>query len=91
MNIGSVKSDVVPTPPGAIAPKAAPSTSAPITESDSFTPAQNQTLVNMLQQQPDVRPEALARAQALAADPNYPDAKVIENLAQMVIGDSSQE
>lgn len=88
MNIGSVKTDVVSQPPAAITPKPAAAASTPITGADSFTPAQNENLVNMLQQQPDVRPEAVERARQLAADPNYPGADLISRLANLVISDS---
>ena len=35
--------------------------------------------------QPDVRPEAVARGQALAADPNYPSAAIISKVAAMIV------
>ncbi len=92
MNIRPVRGDVVPPETTAARP-ATPAVSTPLTGPDSYAPAQtqNQNLVKMLQQQPDVRPEAVQRAQELAADPNYPSAKIVAGLAQLVIGDGEQE
>jgi len=93
MNIRSVKTDVVPQPPVAITPKPAQpaSTQNAAEAEDSFSPAQNATLVNMLQQQPEVRPEALQRAQALVADPNYPSTDIVAGLAKLFISDAQEQ
>jgi len=45
----------------------------------------------MLQEQPDVRPEAVERAKNLANDPNYPGADAISKLANLFISDAGQE
>jgi len=93
MNIRTVTTQAVPQPPQTNAPQS-PSTPNPVgTEvtADSFKPAQNESLVNMLQEQPDVRPEAVERAKNLAADPNYPGTGAIASLAKMFIADAGEE
>jgi hypothetical protein len=45
----------------------------------------------MLQEQPDVRPEAVERAKNLAADPNYPGPGTLAGLAKLFIADAGQE
>lgn len=43
-----------------------------------------------LLRQPEVRPEVLERARALAADPNYPPASMNQALAQLILGAPDQ-
>ena len=38
-----------------------------------------------LARQPEIRPEVLARAQVLAADPDYPSAAVIRRVGEMIL------
>lgn len=38
-----------------------------------------------LQRQPEVRPEVVERAQALAADPNYPSREVLKHVGAMIL------
>lgn len=38
-----------------------------------------------LQRQPEIRPEVVARAQALAADPSYPPPEVIGKVAERIL------
>jgi hypothetical protein len=92
MNIRSVTTQAVPQPPQTNTPKSTntPAAGTEVT-ADSFKPAQNESLVNMLQEQPDVRPEAVERAKNLAADPNYPGTGAIANLAKMFIADAGEE
>jgi hypothetical protein len=45
----------------------------------------------MLQQQPDVRPDAVERAKSLIADPNYPGTGAIASLAKLFIADAGGE
>jgi hypothetical protein len=68
-----------------------PAAAAAPTAADSYQPAQNQKFVNMLQEQPDVRPEALERAKSLAADPDYPGANAIAQLAKLIIADAGEQ
>jgi len=91
MNIRSVKAEVVPQPLPTIAPKTSQAAPSEAAAGDTFQPAQKEQLVNMLQQQPDVRPEAVERAKSLAADPNYPSAKTIAGLAKLVISGAASE
>lgn len=43
-------------------------------------------LKSELDRQPEVRPEVVERARALAADPNYPSTEVVRNVAQQILG-----
>jgi hypothetical protein len=56
---------------------------------DNFNPAQSQQMLEALQNQPEIRPEVLARAKQLAADPNYPPSDVIANVANLFVNDTS--
>lgn len=38
-----------------------------------------------LQRQPEIRPEVVERARALAADPNYPPVEVLRNVAEQIL------
>lgn len=49
------------------------------TESAAFLRAE-------LQRQPEIRPEVVARARALAEDPAYPPADVIRQVAEQILG-----
>ena len=39
-----------------------------------------------LDRQPEVRPEVVARAKALAADPSYPSPEVLKSVAAQILG-----
>lgn len=52
---------------------------------DVFKPEQNEKLMNLLHAEPDARPDAVARARALVADPSYPSKEVLEKVAQGII------
>jgi hypothetical protein len=93
MNIRSVTTQAVPQPPQTNTPNSpnTPSTVGTDATADSYKPAQNESLVNMLQEQPDVRPEAVERAKNLADDPNYPGTGTIESLAKMFIANTGEE
>ena len=43
-------------------------------------------LQSALAAQPEVRPEVVARARALAADPNYPTPEIMQRVAQQILG-----
>jgi hypothetical protein len=90
MNIRSVNTGVVSQPPQTITPKTQ-NTVASAAAGDTFRSAQTEEMVNILQQQPDVRPEAVKRAKMLAADPNYPSADTIAGLAKLVINSVDKE
>lgn len=38
-----------------------------------------------LERQPEIRPEVVERARALAADPNYPPMDVLRNVAEQIL------
>lgn len=71
-------------PQTASTPAAAPTTSEP----DPVDVRRVNTLLVMLENKPQVRPEVLARGRALAADPTYPPPDIINKLAGMVIGNN---
>ena len=39
-----------------------------------------------LQRQPEIRPEVVARAKALAEDPNYPSTEIMRDVATQILG-----
>lgn len=43
-------------------------------------------LKSELDRQPEVRPEVVERARALAADPSYPSTEIVRNVAQQILG-----
>ena len=43
------------------------------------------SLRSSLQQVPEIRPEVVERARALAADPNYPSAGIIRQISQAIV------
>jgi hypothetical protein len=57
-------------------------------KADNFTPTQNTQMLDLLHSQSETRPDALAKAQQLAADPNYPSADIVEKLAKLFVEDS---
>jgi hypothetical protein len=60
---------------------------------DSLSTEQADQLRAALAQQPEIRPEMLAKGRALAADPNYPPSSIINGLASLLVNsdDSSEE
>jgi len=52
---------------------------------DRLTTEKAQQLSQALQNQPEVRPDEVARGQALAADPNYPSASILSQVAGMIV------
>jgi hypothetical protein len=88
MKIDPVKTQSVAQPGKTRAREAKPETKQ--TARDSFKPEQKERLMTLLKSQPDVRPEVVERAKALAADPSYPSDKVIAKLAKMFIKDSAK-
>ena len=88
MNIDPVKTQSVAQPGKAKAREAKPQPKQ--AARDSFKPEQKERLMNLLKSQPDVRPEVVERAKALAADPSYPSDKVIAKLAKLFIKDAAK-
>ena len=93
MNIRSVTTPAAAQPPQTVTPSTSdkPATASQEVSSDTFQPAQNERLAAMVQEQSEVRPEALERAKILAADPNYPGNDTIEGLAKLFIANGGAE
>ncbi len=53
--------------------------------SDQFSARQADALRAALVSQPEIRPEVLARGQALAADPGYPPPAVLRTVAEKIL------
>jgi hypothetical protein len=90
MNIRSVNTGTISQqsqPVSTKAPDAAPAQAA----ADTFEPAQTEQLVKMLQEQPDVRPDAVELAKSLASDPDYPSANTVASLARLFVSGSSEQ
>lgn len=52
---------------------------------DSLSTDKAQQLQEALARQPEIRPDVVARGQALAADPSYPSASIIRNVAAQIV------
>ncbi len=52
---------------------------------DRFSPEKSAALKSALQQQPAVRPEVVARARALAADPSYPSPAILRQVGETIL------
>ncbi|MBX3739044.1 MAG: hypothetical protein KF715_20320 [Candidatus Didemnitutus sp.] len=52
---------------------------------DSFSAGQSTTLRAALQAQPEIRPDVVARAKELAADPNYPSADILRHVGAAIL------
>ena len=74
----SAPTEILPAPSSSGARTAAPRLDQISTESAAF-------LRSELQRQPEVRPEAVARARALLADPNYPSPQVLRKVAEQIL------
>lgn len=81
MNIQPLKTDSVTTPPKAAARSAKPA-KEPATEETPPT-AKQEKLLAALANEPDVRPDEVARGKALAADPDYPSDDLLAKLADV--------
>lgn len=53
--------------------------------SDQFSAGHSDALRSALAAQPEIRPEVVARAQNLAADPSYPPREVLAKVAGMIL------
>lgn len=52
---------------------------------DSLSTPNAQSLREALDRQPEIRPEVVARGRELAADPAYPSAAIIRNVAAQIV------
>lgn len=60
-------------------------TPAPRPETDRFSPENSAALKTALENQPAVRPEVVARARALAADPSYPSLEILRKVGEAIL------
>lgn len=54
-------------------------------ESDRFSAEHSATLQKALASSPEIRPEVVARGQALAADPNYPSTEILQQVGAKIL------
>jgi hypothetical protein len=54
-------------------------------DSDQISTQSATSLRTALANQPEVRPEVVARARALAADPGYPSVSIMKSVASQVL------
>ena len=54
--------------------------------SDQFSPESSLRLKESMNRQPEIRPEVLERAKALAADPDYPSPAIMRDVARQILG-----
>lgn len=52
---------------------------------DSLSTPNSQSLQDALERQPEIRPDVVARGRELAADPSYPSASIIQNVAAQIV------
>jgi hypothetical protein len=74
----TARTDSVP----AVAPS--PVRNAPV-RPDSLSTESASYLQSALDRQPEIRPDVVARASALAADPGYPSVAVMKNVAGQIL------
>ena len=86
MNIQPLKTEGVTTPPKP-AVKSAKTPKEPAT-SDTPQIAKQEKLLGALANEPEVRPEEVARGKELAADPNYPSDDLLAKLADVFVQDA---
>ena len=77
-------SDRVLRPDGVVHHTPAPLDRGP--KPDRFSPENSAALQSALQNQPAIRPEVVARARALAADPNYPSTQILSQVSKIILG-----
>ena len=53
---------------------------------DRFSPESSAALKSALARQPAIRPEVVARARALAADPSYPSPEILRKVGEIILG-----
>jgi hypothetical protein len=53
---------------------------------DRLSLSQGDGLRQALEAQPEIRPEMVEKGRALAADPSYPSAAIIQRIAQAIVG-----
>jgi hypothetical protein len=76
-------SDRVLRPEGVVLHSPTPAGRGP--ETDLFSPENTAALKTALANQPAVRPEVVARARALAADPSYPSLDILRKVGESIL------
>lgn len=71
--------------PEALAASGQPATRPLTPRPDQISTASATFLRAELQRQPEIRPEVVARARSLAADPNYPPQAVMKKVAEQIL------
>ena len=76
-------SDRVLRPEGVVLHAKTPSPQGP--EADRFAPEHTAALKASLASQPEIRPEVVARARLLAADPSYPSPAILRQVGRVIL------
>ncbi len=76
-------SDRVLRPDGVVHHTKTPSPQGP--EADRFAPEHTAALKSALANQPEIRPEVVARARLLAADPSYPSPAILRQVGRVIL------
>lgn len=76
-------SDRVLRPEGVVLHAKTPSPQGP--EADRFAPEHTAALKASLASQPEIRPEVVARARQLAADPSYPSPAILRQVGRVIL------
>lgn len=72
-------------PTGALAPAGQGATRPPAARPDRVSTQSAAALQAALANQPEIRPEVVARARELARDPNYPSPEIIKKVAAVIV------
>jgi hypothetical protein len=87
--------NIKPSSPDTVSPNPLPPTKKPESASqhalheflmEEFQPSQFRKIAEAWKNNPEVRPEVLDAAKALASDPNYPTPAQLAQLAKMIVG-----
>jgi hypothetical protein len=85
--------NIKPPSPDNVPPNPLPSTKKPDSQHalhqfliEAYQPSQFQRIATAWKKHPEVRPEVLDTAKALASDPNYPSPAQLGMLAKMIVG-----
>jgi hypothetical protein len=83
--ISSTTSPDRPTLPETISGAAQSSPRVPALRSDQISVSRAEFLRSELKRQPEIRPEVVARALALAKDPSYPPMETLRKVAEQIL------
>ena len=71
--------------PDAVPPAGQPPVRPTAPRVDTMSSQSAATLRRALTDQPEIRPEVVERARALAADPSYPSKEIIQRVSQQIL------